>query len=184
MTAILAYHGFAKGTFIGHSYGTSWLSYVCKYAPGVVAALLFLDPICFCLHLPRLTTNFVYHRPDPGNIGYIVRSDIMVNWTIQRAFPWAWISLYLDQIHVPCIVFLSDKDALVPAEKVEAYFRSNGIPIADASTVEESFFNGSGNIKACIWRGGYHGAFTEQPRLIPDIAMACESLCDELHERD
>jgi pimeloyl-ACP methyl ester carboxylesterase len=63
---MLATYGFDKATFVAHSYGTSWLSYTCKYAPNSVAALLFLDPICFCLHFPRLTKNFVYHRPDPG----------------------------------------------------------------------------------------------------------------------
>lgn len=139
MTAMLAFHGFSRGTFIGHSYGTSWLSYVCKYAPSAVAALLFLDPICFCLHNPRLTTSFVYRRPDPGTIAFTIRTDMMVNWTIQRAFPWAWISLYLDQIHVPCTVFVGDKDALVPSEKVEEYFRANKVPIADATTVPRSF---------------------------------------------
>lgn len=80
---MLATHGFSEGVFAGHSYGTSWLSYVCKYAPSAVAALLFLDPICFCLHTPRLTRNFVYNTPDPGSISYMVRTDMMINWTIQ-----------------------------------------------------------------------------------------------------
>jgi len=184
LTAMLAFHGFSKGIFIGHSYGTSWLSNVCKYAPAAVAGLLFLDPICFCLHLPRLTTNFVYHRPDPGAIAFTVRTDMMVSWTIQRAFPWTWIALFLDQIHVPCTVFLSEEDALVPAEKVEKYFRSQNVPVSDASTVNESFFEAEGDVKACVWRGGYHGIFTEVPELVPDIAMACKSLCKKVEERD
>ncbi|KAG7366814.1 hypothetical protein IV203_029484 [Nitzschia inconspicua] len=185
MTAILAFHGFSKGTFIGHSYGTSWLSYVCKYSPGTVAALLFLDPICFCLHNPRLTTSFVYRRPDPGTIAFTIRTDMMVNWTIQRAFPWAWISLFLDQIHVPCTVFLGDKDALVPSEKVEEYFRANSVPVADAATVSEPFFEeNNGDIKACIWRGGYHGIFTDTPDLIPGIAIACSCLGNLVEQRD
>lgn len=80
---MLATHDYPNGVFVGHSYGTSWLSYVCKYATNAVAAILFLDPICFCLHTPRLTKNFVYHTPDPGTISYVVRTDMMVNWTIQ-----------------------------------------------------------------------------------------------------
>lgn len=184
MTAMLAYHGFSKGTFVGHSYGTSWLSYVCKYAPGAVAALLFLDPICFCLHNPRLTTSFVYRRPDPGGIAFTIRTDMMVNYTIQRAFPWAWISLFLDQIHVPCTVFLSEKDALVPSEKVEEYFKSNDVPIADVDTLKDGFFDGDGDFKAFVWRGAYHGIFTDQPHLIGDIAIACKSLCDKTEERE
>ncbi len=109
---------------------------------------------------------------------------MMVNWTIQRAFPWAWIALFLDQIHVPCTVFLGDKDALVPSEKVEEYFRSNNVPIADAATVTESLFADRNDMKACIWRGGYHGIFTDQPNLIPSIAAACTILGNKVEERD
>jgi pimeloyl-ACP methyl ester carboxylesterase len=131
MTAMLASHGFLTATWMGHSYGTSWLSYMCKYASKTVSALLFIDPICFCLHVPYLTKQFVYMRPDPGTISYMVRTDVIVNWTIQRSFPWAWIILFTEQITVPCTVFISAKDALVPAAKVEGYFRSKGIPIQD-----------------------------------------------------
>ena len=134
LTAMLATHGFLQGTFAGHSYGTSWLSYMCKYQSSAVSALLFLDPICFCLHTPRLTKKFVYHQPDIGVISYIVRTDLIVNWTIQRSFPWAWIILFTEQINVPCSVFLSDKDALVPAEAVESYLRSKRSLIEDFHT--------------------------------------------------
>lgn len=183
MTAMLAYHGFSKGTFIGHSYGTSWLSYMCKYAQSAVAALLFLDPICFCLYHPHLTKSFVYHQPDPGSVAFIVRTDMMVSWTIQRAFPWTWIVLFLEQIRVPCTVFIGDKDALVPAEKIEAYLRMYGVPISDADLVEKSFFESEGDLKACVWRGGIHGSFTEEPEMVPDITMACNALCSKVEER-
>lgn len=183
MTAMLAYHGFSEGTFAGHSYGTSWLSYVCKYARSTVAALLFLDPICFCLYHPRLTKSFVYHRPDPGSIAFIVRTDLMVNWTIQRAFPWTWIVLFLDQINVPCTVFVSDKDGLVPAEKILSYLKSNGVPLSEAATVDREFFEGEGDLKSCVWREAVHGAFTEQPEMVPNIAIACNALCKKVESR-
>ena len=53
LMSILACHGHERAAFLGHSYGTSYLSFMCKYAPSAVAALLFLDPVCFCLHCPR-----------------------------------------------------------------------------------------------------------------------------------
>ena len=140
MTAMLASHGFLSATWMGHSYGTSWLSYMCKYAPKAVSALLFLDPICFCLHVPYLTKQFVYMRPDPGTVSYMVRTDVIVNWTIQRSFPWAWVILFADQINVPCAVFLSAKDALVPAAKIEEYFQSKCIPIEDFDKCTEHYF--------------------------------------------
>eukprot|EP00980_Cylindrotheca_fusiformis_P027687 scaffold22210_cov122-Cylindrotheca_fusiformis.AAC.1 len=182
LNAMLATHGFSEGVFAGHSYGTSWLSYVCKYAPNAVAALLFLDPICFCLHTPRLTRNFVYNTPDPGSISYMVRTDMMVNWTIQRAFPWIWIALFVDQIEVPCTVFLGDKDALVPADRIEKYFRSKDIPICDAVAANKHFFDTSGDFNACVFRGSVHGDFTDHPDLLPPIAEACDTLCCKVEE--
>jgi hypothetical protein len=68
-----------------------------------------------------------------------------MNWTIQKAFPLARITLFVDPIHVPCTVFLSDKDALVPAEKVEYYFRSNGVSMGNAESVNQEFFDESGD---------------------------------------
>jgi len=183
MTAMLATHGYAKAVFSGHSYGTSWLSYVCKYAPSSVAALLFLDPICFCLHFPRLTKNFVYVRPDPGTVSFMCRTDMIINWTIQRAFPWAWISLFVDQVHVPCTVFLSDTDALVPVERVMSYFRSQDILICDANALDEEFFQSSGDFNACVFRGGIHGAFTEDFTLLPPIAEAMNRLCTKVESK-
>lgn len=180
MTAMLATHGYLKGTFAGHSYGTTWLSYMCKYAPTVVAALLFLDPICFCLHIPRLTKKFVYHRPDPGSVSYIVRSDIIVNWTIQRSFPWAWIVLFVEQIHVPCSVFLSDMDALVPAEKVEVYLRSRGSTMIDFKPgLDKTHFSSGDGINGCIFRGHGHGDWTTYPtHTVPVIADCLQVLCE------
>lgn len=179
---MLAVHGFSKGIFVGHSYGTSWLSYTCKYAPTAVAALLFLDPICFCLHFSFLTKRFVYHRPDPGTVSFMVRTDMAINWTIQRAFPWSWITLFVEQIKTPCTVFLSENDALVPAEKVEKYLRSKSIPIRVADAVDDEFFDGD-EMNACIFPGQYHGAFTEQPNLLPPIAAACNSLCRKVQKK-
>ena len=184
MTAMLATHGFARGTFVGHSYGTSWLSYVCKYAPTTVAALLFLDPVCFCLHCPRLTKNFVYHRPDPGTSSFMIRTDVIVNWTIQRSFPWTWITLFTEQVHVPCTVFLSEDDALVPAVKVEQYFRSKDVPICDYESLPKDFFDKSGDFNACVFRGDYHGGWSEQPEKVPAVAEACNALCRKVEAKD
>lgn len=187
MTTMLASHGFMRGTWVGHSYGTSWLSYMVKFAPHAVASVLFLDPICFSLHVPRLTKQFVYSKPDPGTASYMVRTDIIVNWTIQRSFPWPWIILFLEQIgDTPCSVFLSDKDALVPVDKVETYFRKRGVPIRD--------FDGDGidysahfrqPLSCTVFRGDGHGDWTERPgTTVSTIAAAVEELCRQAEGRD
>jgi hypothetical protein len=114
----------------------------------------------------------------------MIRTDMIINWTIQRAFPWAWITLFVEQVHVPCTVFLSDKDALVPVEKVEGYFKTKGIPIRDAESVDEQFFDESGDFNACVFRGHLHGGFTEEPHLLPPIAVACNSLFKKVEDRE
>jgi hypothetical protein len=188
MTVMLASHGFLCATWLGHSYGTSWLSYMCQYSSHAVAALLFLDPICFCLHVPRLTKSFVYTRRDPGTISYIVRTDVIVNWTIQRSFPWSWIILFTEQIKVPCSVFLSEKDALVPAGKVEDYLKSQNIPVRDVHGVADppkSYFEDDSELINCsVFRGHGHGRWTEVPNdTVPLIAMASEVLCERAEKR-
>jgi hypothetical protein len=185
MTAMLATHGYLKGAFAGHSYGTTWLSYMCKYASTSVAALLFLDPVCFCLHVPRLTKKFVYHRPDPGTISYIVRTDLIVNWTIQRSFPWAWIILFTEQVHVPCSVFLSAEDALVPAQKVEEYLISKGVPMIDfqPGMGKEHFAQEGQRVTGCVFRGHGHGDWTDYPtHTVPVIADCLQVLCDRAEQ--
>jgi len=94
LSAMITMNGYSKGVFIGHSYGSTWVSYMCKYAKNVMAAVVFLDPICFCLHHPCLTKSFVYHRPDPGSVSYMVKTDVIVNWTVR--FSCKWWSFYID----------------------------------------------------------------------------------------
>lgn len=184
MSAMLASHGFLKGVFIGHSYGTSWISYMCKYASHSVAAAMFLDPVCFCLHVPRLTKSFVYMPPDPGTVSYFVRTDLMVNWTIQRSFPWAWIILFTEQITVPCSIFLSSKDALVPSEVVEKYLRSRGVPVTDVANVTTDHFWSESLINCCVFRDHGHGRWTETPeQTVPVVRAAVEVLCERAEKR-
>ena len=129
---------------------------MCKYAPTAVAALLFLDPICFCLHVPYLTKQFVYQRPDPGTLSYMVRTDITVNWSIQRSFPWAWIVLFLEEVHVPTVVFLSENDSLVPAKKVEAYLEDNHVPVRDFESCTPDYFKGETDYRQPVLEESEH----------------------------
>jgi len=181
LTAMLASHGFLRGVFIGHSYGTSWLSYMCKYAPSVTAAVMFLDPICFCLHCSTLTRHFVYHRSDPGSISYMIRTDVIINWTIQRSFPWTSISLFVEQLpeNIPCSVFLSTEDALVPAERVERYLRTKGAPVCAFEDADDNHY-ATGPINVTVFSGEGHGDWVEAPGKMQRIAEAAEVLCSRV----
>jgi pimeloyl-ACP methyl ester carboxylesterase len=186
LMSILACHGFGRGSFMGHSYGTSWVSYMCKYAPTAVAAVMFLDPICFCLHSPRLTKQFVYHRADPGSTSHMVRTDVIVNWTIQRGFPWARISLFTEQIPcVPTAIFLSENDALVPSRKVQKYLESKGAVVLDASVAGKEHFStfseASGHlINVSVFRGQGHGDWPLELSTNKLVAQAAGYLLEQI----
>lgn len=177
LSSMLATHGYLRGTFMGHSYGTSWLSYMCKYAPAATAGLVFLDPICFCLHYSRLTKKFVYHRADPGTVSYMLRTDLIVNWTIQRSFPWAFISLFTEQFPpgVTCSVFLSSCDDLVPSNKVELYLRSKGAVERDLADADSQHF-APGSINLTMFHGDGHGDWTFRPSDSVKVAAIATSL--------
>jgi hypothetical protein len=169
LTQMLASHGYLKASFIGHSYGTSWLSYMCKYAPDAMCSLLFLDPICFCLHHPCLTKSFVYSRADPGSISYMIRTDVMINWTIQRSFPWSRIILFEEQIpDIPCSIYLSENDALIPFKTIEKYLRLKSARIHDFK--DEVTFENRDRINVSVFRGMAHGDWCDVPSTATTVA--------------
>jgi len=185
LMSILACHGYERGAFMGHSYGTSWVSFMCKYSPQYVAAVLFLDPVCFCLHWARLTRKFVYHRADPGSTSHMIRTDVNVNWTIQRGFPWARISLFTEQIPcVPCSIFLSEKDALVPTGKVERYLISKGAKVLDSDVAGREHFSSFGQsshpINVTVFRDHNHGEWPLVSACNKQVAQATEALVSQI----
>ena len=187
LMSILACHGYGRGAFLGHSYGTSWVSFMCKYGPSAVAAVMFLDPICFCLHYPRLTQKFVYHRADPGSSSHMIRTDVNVNWTIQRGFPWARISLFTEQIpNIPCSIFLSENDALVPSAKAEKYLRSKGAVVLDASEAGKehfaSFSKLESPINVTIFRNQGHGDWPLELSANRQVAEAAGILMTQIRQ--
>jgi len=144
LSAMLSSHGFAMADFVGHSYGTSWLSYMAKIAPEFVGTLVFVDPICFCLHHSHLTRQFIYQRANPGDVSYLIRTDLMVHFTLQRAFPWSRISLFVEELEgLNTAVFLSEEDCLVPSDKISTYINRKG-GVVGSSDDWENFFRGVG----------------------------------------
>ncbi|CEG81834.1 hypothetical protein RMATCC62417_15985 [Rhizopus microsporus] len=60
---MLQRHGCTDAVFVGHSLGTSVISWAVKYIPKSVASTVFIDPICFMLHYNDICLNFVYRTP-------------------------------------------------------------------------------------------------------------------------
>lgn len=180
LTAMLATFGFMRATFIGHSYGTSWLSYMCKYSKESIAGIMFLDPICFCLHHPYLTKSFVYHQADPGSLSYMIRTDVIVNWTIQRSFPWSRIILFTEDIpNVPCSIFLSDLDVLIPVDIVKNYLSSKGASFHTWMDATVTHFS-QGPLNVTTFSGIGHGDWALQSECIDVIVTAVSVIVDQV----
>lgn len=116
----------------------------------------------------------------------MIRTDVNVNWTIQRGFPWARISLFTEQIPcVPCAVFLSEHDALVPSAKVEKYLRSKGSVVLDACKVSgmghfSSFSKASHPINVTVFRNQGHGDWPLELSANRLVARAASALVDQI----
>lgn len=127
----------------------------------------------------------MYHRADPGSTSHMIRTDVNVNWTIQRGFPWARISLFTEQIPcVPCVVFLSERDALVPTAKVVKYLRSKGAVVLDACDAGRdhfgSFSKPSHPINVTIFRNQGHGDWPLDLSANKHVAQAAGALVDQI----
>jgi len=184
LTSMLYENGFERATFVGHSYGSAWLSYMCKLAPNVVSALVFLDPICFCLHLPFLTKQFVYQRADPGSTSYFVRTDVNVNWAIQRAFPWTRVALFVEQLppNIKVAVFLSERDTLVPTSHIRNYLTRKGALHREYPEGCHSQYYASGDITITTFNNVGHGDWAENSDMVLAVSHAVDTLCIQVDE--
>eukprot|EP00816_Leptocylindrus_hargravesii_P003286 CAMPEP_0196803504 /NCGR_PEP_ID=MMETSP1362-20130617/2928_1 /TAXON_ID=163516 /ORGANISM="Leptocylindrus danicus, Strain CCMP1856" /LENGTH=731 /DNA_ID=CAMNT_0042175145 /DNA_START=41 /DNA_END=2236 /DNA_ORIENTATION=+ len=136
----------SKATFVGHSYGTTILSWMAQACPERVANAVFLDPICFQLHLKDILFKFHFQRADlklheksnsdGGNnnvvnpfsldgLTNLAGSELHTNMAMFRHFPWATIELWPHDLHkhgISTSVILSEHDEIVPSREVEQLF--------------------------------------------------------------
>ena len=64
---ILKHHGWSKYILVGHSYGTVICTHLLKsqLTTPLIGPVVFIDPICFLLHLPDVAYNFTVRQPVP-----------------------------------------------------------------------------------------------------------------------
>lgn len=88
---------------IGHSYGSFLVAQACRLRPDIVHAAIFLDPMCFMLHLSRTTFSFCYEPcsllPLSKLVTYVVRSEFGMNVCMRRNFHWHQNCLFLDDLY-------------------------------------------------------------------------------------
>ena len=183
LSTMLASNGFASATFMGHSFGSLWLSYMTKYAPDFVAALVFLDPVCFCLYNSYVSLRGVYSRPDPGDPGYLVRTDMMVSWSKQRNFSWNRGNLFVEEMkNKPCTVFLSGADRVAPSIIQQSYLEGHGAKITEFKKVSTHDFETS-NLLVVVFPGDGHGEWARNAfETSPTIVQCAEVMAKKVED--
>merc|ERR1712232_1265902 len=66
---------------IGHSYGTLITAQLLRLRPHLFDGIVFLDPMCFMLHLPTTTNSFCYAEKPwtfAGFISSLVCSELLI----------------------------------------------------------------------------------------------------------
>lgn len=131
--------GQSKATFVGHSYGTYLLSWMVQKYPEKVGGCVFLDPVCFNLHLKHILFNFHMQRVDKrrqagkkwsspfdfGTLKDMAGTEMHTNNSMLRQFSWTVNSLWpedLKENNIPATIILTEKDDIVPARAVEELF--------------------------------------------------------------
>lgn len=94
-------------TFIGHSMGSTVLAWIIKRKPHLVRKAIFIDPVCFLLHLPDIAYNFVYRKPKTfveWLLWWFASRELYVTWTLNRCFYWFQNILFANEIPHWCHV--------------------------------------------------------------------------------
>jgi hypothetical protein len=136
---ILKHHGWNKYILVGHSYGTVICTHLLKsqLTTPLIGPVVFIDPICFLLHLPDVAYNFTVRQPVHAKeliLWYFGSKDIGVAHTLARRFFWHENILWKEDLEVDgrkevesrtVTVVLSGKDDIVDAKAVRQYFTSS-----------------------------------------------------------
>lgn len=138
--AILKKHRWDKVVLVSHSYGTVVATHLIKSpvtAPYVGPAL-FIDPVCFLLHLPDVAYNFTVRKPVHANehqLWYFPSKDMGVAHTLAKRFSWSDNIIWKEDLGVEeararrkkgrkVTVALSGQDLIVDSEAVGHYLQS------------------------------------------------------------
>jgi pimeloyl-ACP methyl ester carboxylesterase len=151
---ILQHHGWSKCVLVGHSYGTIICTHLLKSPRTslLIGPVVFIDPICFLLHLPDVAYNFTARRPVHAKelvLWYFGSKDIGVAHTLSRRFFWSENILWKEDLGVSdgqrtATVVLGGNDDIVDAQAVRRYLTTSS---SIASPAHEKPIKEEGSIK-------------------------------------
>jgi len=90
-----------SAVFLGHSYGTVFISWILQEAPRCVDRVIFIDPVCFELNEPDIIFNFVYQLPHSVGqlfMWFFVCREPGIAHVIARHFWWFQNILFASQL--------------------------------------------------------------------------------------
>ncbi|KAF5866534.1 hypothetical protein ETB97_011419 [Aspergillus alliaceus] len=134
--SIVEHHRWGRFVLVSHSYGSIIATHIIKSPVTATLAgpLVFIDPICFLLHLPEVTYNFLVRKPVHANehqLYYFASSDIGVADTLAKHFCWSESILWKKDLMIEeqgiwqsqrdTIVVLSGRDLIVDTQAVRKY---------------------------------------------------------------
>ena len=146
---ILEDNGFEKAILVGHSFGTNVMSWCVQQIPNKVAGSVWLDPVCFMLHLSKVTFNWFFasapnlstegsslDRVASGMEGRstdldlfgIVKTELFAANAVQRQLSWSRNVLWAQEIQERgsgALVVVSNKDKVVPSAAVAQHIEKH-----------------------------------------------------------
>ena len=167
---ILDENGFDGAIIIGHSFGTTVMSWLVQAMPTRIAGAVFLDPVVFMLHLRDISFNWMYgsctnvgHKLEGSgveDIFGIVKTELFAANAVQRHFNWARNILWaheLQEIKVESLVLVSGADKVVPSLEVQRHIEEFNVDMqsrGERSYVGSEVFESAGH-GGLVFEEGY-----------------------------
>ena len=175
---MLADHGDDGAVFIGHSFGSVYLSHVVQHAPHAILGAVFVEPVVFLLSLRNVLDQFLYAPCDP--VMELVRTDPGVARALRRDFWWMEAALWREQLGVAACrervaVFLAEFDDVVPSAEVRRFLEAPQPPPLVTNMLERIL----GQV-ATSAPDGLADAFEEAQAMAGDTSLAA-SAAIEVH---
>ncbi|KAF6261351.1 hypothetical protein COO60DRAFT_1699898 [Scenedesmus sp. NREL 46B-D3] len=139
LAAALLRHNLPPALLVAHSYGTLVAGRLLRLQRRAVARVLFVDPVCFGMFMPRLLHGFIY-APLRVQLGrplhsafnlllWLVSKDVHLAATFARKFYWTDLNLWPEDLPEGSSVVLSGADALVSAADIHKMLSSSGVQV-------------------------------------------------------
>jgi pimeloyl-ACP methyl ester carboxylesterase len=167
---ILDENGFDGAIIVGHSFGTTVMSWLVQAMPKRIAGAVFLDPVVFMLHLRDISFNWMYgsvtnvgHKSEDlgvEDIFGIVKTELFAANAVQRHFNWARNILWaheLQEKEVECLVLVSGGDKVVPSIEVVRHIEEHNRYMASSgqkSFIDSEVFDDAGH-GGLVFEEGY-----------------------------